>query len=81
MDGMTRGMTHGFPFSTATPMGLCYSMNSALSEERKEVRLPIGRTESTVDRQNRSIDKDSVFTRKECNHTRNFIWCCSSADR
>lgn len=56
MDGATRGMMRGFSVSTATSMGFCYSMNSVLSEERKEIRLPIGRTESTVNRQNRSIN-------------------------
>ena len=38
-------------------MDLWSYLNSALSEEPEEIRLPLGRTESTVDRQGRSINK------------------------
>jgi hypothetical protein len=43
---------------------------STLSEEREEIRLPVGRTEATINRQNDSVDKDGVLTCEKCNHTR-----------
>jgi hypothetical protein len=46
---------------------------SALSEEREEVRLPVGRMETTVDWQNHSIDEDGVLTGEKCNHTRDMV--------
>src|ERR1700677_2769764 len=53
---------------------------SALSEEREEVRLPVGRMETTVDWQNHSIDEDGVFTSEKCNHTRDIVWCGGPTD-
>src|ERR1700685_3411117 len=53
----------------------------ALSQEREEVRLSIGRADATVDRQNHSIDKDCVFTRQKRNHACYFIRCSGSTDR
>jgi hypothetical protein len=35
----------------------------------------------TIDRQNRSIDKDGVLTREKRNNARDFIGCGGSADR
>jgi hypothetical protein len=43
--------------------------------------LPVGRMETTVDRQNHSVDKDGVLTCEKCNHTRDFIGCGGPADR
>src|ERR1700677_2570415 len=53
----------------------------ALSQEREEVRLSIGRADYTVDRQNHSIDKDCVFTREKRNHACYFVRCSGSTDR
>src|ERR1035438_3610202 len=53
---------------------------SALSEEREEVRLPVGRMETTVDWQNHSIDEDGVLTGEKCNHTRDIVWCGGPTD-
>jgi hypothetical protein len=52
----------------------------ALSQEREEVRLSIGRADSTFDGQNHSIDKDCVFTREKRNHACYFIRCSGSTD-
>src|ERR1700684_3230221 len=54
---------------------------SALSEEREEVRLPVGRMETSVDRQDHSIDKDGVLTGEKGNYTRDIVRCGSPTDR
>ncbi len=36
--------------------------------------------ETTVDRQNHSVDKDSVLTCEKCDHFRDIIWCGGPAD-
>jgi hypothetical protein len=43
--------------------------------------LPIGRMETTVNRQVHSIDEEGVLTCEKCNHTRDFLWCSAPADR
>src|SRR5471030_3454927 len=53
----------------------------ALSQEREEVRLSIGRADSTIDRQNHSIDKDGVLTREKRNYACDFIRLGGSTDR
>jgi hypothetical protein len=50
----------------------------SLPEETEEVRLPVGRLETTVDRQDHSIDKNGVLTCEKRDHTRDL---CGNASR
>src|ERR1700722_16241064 len=52
----------------------------ALPEETEEVRLPVGRLETTVDRQDHSIDKNGVLTCEKRDHTRDLLWGGGSAN-
>jgi hypothetical protein len=52
----------------------------ALFHERAEIRLPVGRIDSTVDRKNRPVNKEGVLTCQECNHPRDIMRCGCPAE-
>ena len=53
---------------------------SVLPEELQKIRLPVGRPDTTVDRQNHSIDKSGVITREECDRAGDIVGNGDPAD-
>ena len=67
-------------FGRSYAPGFCSNFYE-LPEEREEIRLPVGRMETTVYRQVHTIDKEGVLTCEKRNDACDFIRCGGPADR